>query len=578
MNPTPNPSLRSAATKLFSLLIAERGRLLAALGLMILGSGLNLLAPFLYGHAVDAYVRTGTEKGIFVYAAILLGTFVVAFVCQYAQMQLMGRVGQFVLFRLRNDVFTKLQELPIAFFAKQKAGDLISRINNDTDKLNQFFSETLVRFVGNVFMIAGAGVCLVIINPRLGGIALIPAAVLLLITQMISGWVKRQNAAGLQTMGAMSAEIQEHLDNFNILIAFHRQDFFRNRFASANANTFAANIRAGIANGVFSPIYDLTSSVATLLVVTFGIAAISHGTLTIGILLSFLIYIERFYMPLRQLASLWSSLQLAMAGWDRVSAILTDPTRLHVREHESREASTHLLEFQGVRFQYPDGKDVLRHATFALDAGKTYALVGPTGGGKTTTASLMARLYDPTDGTILFHGQDLASYTSEERANRIGFILQEPFLFSGTVRENIFYGNTTYGAMTADEQRRIIEDAGLSTLLARFDQGLETPIAPRGNTMSLGQRQLIAFMRAVLRKPELLILDEATANIDTITEQLLEEILAKLPATTTRVIIAHRLNTIENADEIFFVNGGDIVAAGSLEHAVDMLLHGHRSS
>jgi ATP-binding cassette subfamily B protein len=215
---------------------------------------------------------------------------------------------------------------------------------------------------------------------------------------------------------------------------------------------------------------------------------------------------------------------------------------------------------------------------FTLEKGKTYALVGPTGGGKTTTASLMARLYDPTKGTVFLGGKDIRSYPSEIRAKKVGFILQEPFLFSGTVKENILYGNEEYKAYTNDQVTAILTRSNLNGLLARFSEGLETKVSFGSGSLSLGQKQLIAFMRAALREPELLILDEATANIDTVTEQLLEEILAKLPASTTRIIIAHRLNTIENADEIFFVNAGEVTKAGTMQQAVDMLLHGKRQS
>jgi ATP-binding cassette subfamily B protein len=213
-----------------------------------------------------------------------------------------------------------------------------------------------------------------------------------------------------------------------------------------------------------------------------------------------------------------------------------------------------------------------------MEKGRTYALVGPTGGGKTTTASLLARLFDPTEGVVLLDGRDIRTFTAQERTQKIGFILQDPILFTGSVRDNILYGNETYKDYSNEELTTVLRDSGLEALLARFDEGLETKVVLGGDGISLGQKQLIAFIRAVLRNPELLILDEATANIDTVTEKMLEDILRKLPASTTRVIIAHRLNTIENADEIFFVNGGEILRAGSLEQAVDLLLQGKRVS
>jgi ATP-binding cassette subfamily B protein len=237
-----------------------------------------------------------------------------------------------------------------------------------------------------------------------------------------------------------------------------------------------------------------------------------------------------------------------------------------------------LITFKNVDFRYPDSKNILHNISFSLEKGKTYALVGPTGGGKTTTASLIARLYDPTEGQVLLQGRDIRSYSAEERTQKIGFILQEPFLFTGTIKENILYGNKKYADYTSAQLIEVMEKASLHTLLERFDEGLDTKVVSGGESVSLGQKQLIAFMRAVLRDPELLVLDEATANIDTVTEQLLEEILRRLPEETTRVIIAHRLNTIENADEIFFVNAGEITRAGSFNHAMNMLLQHERNT
>jgi len=312
-------------------------------------------------------------------------------------------------------------------------------------------------------------------------------------------------------------------------------------------------------------------------VLAYGIYLISVGSFTIGLLIGFILYVNNFYNPLRQLASVWSSLQLALAGLDRISEVLaleSDMRVLPAGVSTTADSET-ILSFDHVSFGYPEGKEVLHDTSFTLERGKTYALVGPTGGGKTTTASLMARLYDPTQGTVYLSGRDIRSY---QPAKKIGFILQEPFLFTGSVKENILYGNEAYKGFDTDALATLLEQKGLMGLLARFDQGLDTKIASAGDSISLGQKQLIAFMRAALREPELLILDEATANIDTVTEQLLEGILQKLPASTTRVIIAHRLNTIENADQIFFVNGGSIELAGDMQQAVDMLLHGKRKS
>jgi len=571
-------STLAALRKLFAFMVDERKILILAFIAMLVNATLNLLGPVLIGHTIDTYVMAKQYHGVLVFSGILLCMYILALATSYLQTIMMGTVGQRMLYNLRNAVFNKLQELPVDFFNQNKAGDLISRINNDTDKLNQFFSQSLVQFVGSIFIMIGAVVFLLSINLKLGAAALAPALFLWVFTKVISPWVKSKNAANLKSVGGMSGEIQESLNNFKVIIAFNRRDYFSQRFEEANQQNYTSAVSAGLANNVFMPVYGLSANIGQLIVLAFGIYLIATGSFTIGLLISFLAYINNFYNPLRQLAALWANFQVALAAWDRVSQILSLETDLAVLTDKTKTTSTALLSFKKVSFTYPNGKEVLHHVSFDLEKGKTYAFVGPTGGGKTTTASLIARLYDPTKGTILLDGRDIRSYTPEERAKKVGFILQEPFLFTGTIRDNILYGNEEYKDFTKEQLEVVIKEAGLENLLEHFDAGLDTKVQTSGDGVSLGQKQIIVFIRAVLRKPELLILDEATANIDTVTEQLLEEILQKLPATTTRVIIAHRLNTIENADEIYFVNSGKVIRAGSLDDAMKLLLHGKRES
>ncbi|HEX4298521.1 MAG TPA: ABC transporter ATP-binding protein [Devosia sp.] len=567
----------TALARLLPLMKGEGRKIVIALAAILVSSATALVAPLIIGHTVDSFIATKDYGGVALWSAILFGVYVIGLGSAYLQTRTMGGVGRRILFNLRNSIFTKLQELPVAFFNQNRSGDLISRINNDTDKLNQFFAQALMQFLGNAFLITGAGILLLVLDFRLGGAALLPAVLVLIVTQLVSGWVKRANFRSLQTLGGLSGEIQESLANFKVIVAFNRLDYFRTKFGEANQANYGASIRAGIASNIFIPIYGLAYNLGQLVVLAYGIYLISTGNLTAGLLIGFLLYVNNFYNPLRQLASIWSSLQLALAGFDRISEVLALESDMQIVP-AAQTASQAVMAFDDVSFHYPDGAEVLKHVSFALERGKTYALVGPTGGGKTTTASLMARLYDPSAGTVLLNGKDIRAYTPEERAQKIGFILQEPLLFTGTVRDNILYGNSRHAGLSDAELTRTLDEAGLSGLLQRFEAGLETAVSSSGDAMSLGQKQLIAFIRAALRDPELLILDEATANIDTVTEQLLEDILRRLPATTTRVIIAHRLNTIEGADAIFFVNGGTVTPAGSMEHAVDMLLHGAMQS
>jgi len=575
--------LATAWRRLVPLMAEEKRPVAISIVAILVSSAVSLAVPIIIAYIVDVFIVGKNFHGVLMFSGLLAIIFITGLVSNYIQIITMGGVGRRLLFNLRNKIFSKLQELPVAFFNQNKAGDLISRINNDTDKLNQFFSQALMQFISNIILIAGTAVFILFINFQLGLVALVPAVIALVATQLLNPWVKRTSLKSLRTLGGMSAEIQESINNFKVIVAFNRLDYFRNKFKETNDANYSASVSAGVASNVFNPIYVLASSLAQLAVLAFGIYLISLGHFTVGLLIGFLLYVNNFYNPLRQLASVWPSLQLALAGLDRISEVLglKSDIKTMPKENETLETlskSPAVLEFKNVSFNYIEGKDVLKNINFTLEKGKTYALVGPTGGGKTTTASLMARLYDPTKGTVYLEGKDIRFYEADERVKKIGFILQEPFLFNGTVRENILYGNGDYDKYTNDELVEMLEKEHLTKLISRFSDGLDTKIVSSGDAISLGQKQLVAFIRATLRSPDILILDEATANIDTVTEQLLQEIIDQMPAKTTKVIIAHRLNTIANADEIFFVNAGEVTQAGSMQHAVDMLLHGKRKS
>jgi len=570
-------SLRAGIKRFVPVIVPERRYLAVAVAAMLVSSGATLIGPVIIGRAVDTYVRLKDSRGLLLSAAVLLAVYVIGVVASYTQIRTMGGVGRRVLFTVRNVVFAKLQELPLAFFTENKAGDLISRLNNDTDKLNQFVAQALMQFVSSLFLMTGVAIFVLSLNFRLGIAALLPAIGVFAVTKATGAWVKRRNMRSMQTLGGLSAEVQESLHNFKVVVAFNRLDYFQRKFKAANDTNYAASVAAGFANNIFMPMYGFAHNLAMLLVLAYGIILIGATETTAGLLIGFLLYVNNFYGPMRQLATVWSSFQLALAALDRISEVLALESDMPVLAAGPPE-STSILQFRRVHFQYPGGKEVLHDITLELEKGTVYALVGPTGGGKTTTASVMARLYDPTTGSIFLEGRDIRSLPPAERARKIGVIPQEPFLFTGTVRDNIVYGNEDYAHCSTEQLVAVLERSNLSGLLSRFPEGLETKVASSGNSISLGQKQLIAFMRATLRNPELLILDEATANIDTITEQLLEEILAKLPSQTTKVIIAHRLNTIDKVNQIFFVNSGAITLAGSMEHALEMLLHEKRAS
>jgi len=580
LNTEHKSTTRQAFIKMMTFMKEERKQLFFALSVMFINSCISLFTPYLIGYTVDHYIVTKLYRGLLLFCGLLLALYIISTLTQYIQIKLMGNIGQRMLYSLRNAVFDKIQQLPVAFFNQNKSGDLISRINNDTQTVNQFFSQSLMQFIDSIFVMTVSAGFLLAIHPSLGGASLIPAIFILIFVKLINPWVRKKNAISTKMFGLLSGEAQEGLSNFKTIIAFDRREFFRNNFKKANRNNFRTSVVSGLANGIFSPVFTLFGDLAQLIVLTYGIYLITQGEFTIGLLISYIAYVQNFYRPLRQMATLWASFQSTMASWDRIAVVLNLESDLEYGNGEQMYATGDhsLIAFRNVSFQYQKEKKILENINIELHKGKTYAFVGPTGGGKTTTASLIARLYNPNEGEILLNGSPIKNYSAGELSNKIGFILQEPFLFKGTVGENILYGNESLKDLSEEEIKKLLSENNVYDLLVRFKSGLSTKISGEGDDLSLGEKQIIAFMRAVLRKPELLIMDEATANIDTVTEKQLGEILDQLPKSTTRVIIAHRLNTIANADEIFFINGGKITAAGDIDNAMKLLLENKKES
>jgi len=364
--PGESKSDLSALKRLLPLLKQEKRELVIAMIAVVFNAGSSLVAPAIIAYAVDHFIRSGDYAGVLWSSLLLFVIFLVGLFAGYTQTMRMGGVGRRVLYNLRNQIFTKLQELPVAFFNQNKVGDLISRINNDTDRLNQFFGQALMQFLGSFFQVLGSAIFLLTLNIRLGVAALLPAVGVLIVSQLIGGWVKRKNLQSLQSLGGMSAEIQESLTNFKVIVAFNRLDYFREKFNQANDKNFKASISAGIANNVFLPIYTLASSLGQLIVLSYGIYLIQNGQVTIGLLVGFFLYVNSFYGPLRQLASIWSSFQQSLAALDRISEVLALDSDMPQMEasHSDTTKERAILSFHHVSFRYPEGKDVLKHISF----------------------------------------------------------------------------------------------------------------------------------------------------------------------------------------------------------------------
>ena len=565
------------AVSLFKYIKGSRKLIAGATFFLLLSSVTTIITPFLIGDATNKYIPSGDKDNLLKSVLIIGIVYIVGAVASYIEIRWMGKVGQEILFRVRNTIFAKVQSLPLEFFNTNRSGDLISRINNDTDKLNQGFSETLLRFSGDIVVILGVGIVMLVLNFQLGLIAWASLGVMLIITAILSKWIKIKNEKALQRLGELSAQIQESLSNFKITFVFNRRDYFKESFEKVNENNRKAATTAGIANGLLAPTYNYVGLIGSLLILVFGIQILIFDKVAarqlpeFGTLLSFILYSSTFFNPLKEMGELFSQIQTSIASWSRINRLLHLQNNLDVIESDEKDDSELVIKTEDVNFGYVSEKMILHNVNLELHQGKTYALVGPTGGGKSTVASLLARLYDVSSGKIFFRGKDIRSYRPEELSKQIGVILQEPFMFTGSLAENIKYGNEDIADMTNEELLAKLESLGLGKILERFNDGLDTDINAGSENISLGQKQLIAFVRILLRSPKLLILDEATANIDTVTEKLLEEILAKLPEDTTKVIIAHRLNTIENADEIFFISGGNVEKPLNFDSALNLI-------
>jgi len=343
-------SLGAAARTLAPLLADERPRLFVALACMTVTTAASLLGPMLIGRVIDTAIARADYRLLLSYAGALALAYIASLSTGYVQTISMGTVGRNLLYKLRNRLFAKLSHLPIAFFAQNRAGDLISRVNNDSEKINQFFAQALMQFFGAFFVILGAATVLLVLNWRLGLAALTPALAMLVITRTISPWVKARNRKGLESLGALSGDVSESLGNFKIIVAFNRTDYFREKFAVANERNFRASIAAGIASGLFAPLYTLAGAVGSIVVLALGVWLISQKLLTVGLLVGYLLYVSSFYNPLRQLATVWSSWQTMLAAMDRVSEVLNLENNLVQLPGAQPGAAGHLLAFDQVDF------------------------------------------------------------------------------------------------------------------------------------------------------------------------------------------------------------------------------------
>jgi ABC-type multidrug transport system fused ATPase/permease subunit len=525
----------------------------------ISSAALMTIGPVLTKIAIDEHVATGDVLGMSIMLGLTIVAYTGAFLTNWVQFQVMTRVGQQMLQRMRGDMFRHIQRLPLTYFDRVPSGVVVSRLVNDVQTVNELLGNGIIQALSDVLTLTFTVAIMVALAPNL---ALVTFAVMPVM--IIAVWVFTERAKVAYrrtrvTVAVLTGEIAESYAGVRVTQAFAREAPSQEHFDGVNNENRVANVKANTLSSMLLPVVELCNAAATVAVIAYGGWLIVQGQSTLGILVAFLAYITRFFQPIRTLTQFYNQLQAATAAAEKVFELLDEPVTIEERpEPVALKRVFGDVEFRDVSFSY--GREpVLHNVSFHAQPGDMIALVGHTGAGKTTIASLLARFYDPVEGAILLDGHDLRDLSFASLRGAVGLVLQDNFLFSGTIADNIRYSRAT---ASDAEVIAAAEVANAHDFISRMPLGYDTPVMERAANLSLGQRQLIAIARAVLADPQVLILDEATSNIDSQTELLVQQALHKLLGGRTSLVIAHRLSTIRAADEVLVLDAGRIVERG----------------
>ena len=560
-------SARATILRLARYLAPYRASLAAGAFWVVVSSAASAITPALTGRIIDVAIASAASgaglqplvaPGLALVVAPIAGWFATR-----QQILALGTAGQRALFGVRTDVIRKVEQLDVGYFESVESGDLMSRLINDISQVDSFLSQGFRRLLGaGVGLVATLGAMLWV-NWQLAIATLLVVPVMIGVTRLFGLIARRAFRERQEAIGDVSATLAEEIGGIKVAQAFNRTDRNRSEFSQRNAANRDASVNAAAVSSAFSPVLAVISSLATALVAAYGGYLAANQVITVGVVVAFFSYARQFFNAISQLSSLYSDTQAALAGGERVFALLDT-----VVEVADKPGATELgrvagrIDFRDVRFRYHTGDEILHGVDLTIPAGQTVAIVGQTGAGKTTLINLVLRFYDPAAGSVCLDDHDLRDVRLSSLRRSFGIVLQDPFLFSGTVADNIRYGNLE---ASDEEIRSAAEHAGALEFIERLPRGFETPVAERGATLSTGQRQLIAFARAVVGDPAILVLDEATSSVDTRTELAIQRGLRRILTGRTALVIAHRLSTVRDADRILVVDSGSIVEEGTYE-------------
>ena len=557
-------NMKGTVRRLWDAVRAERGGIVVILLLSALASGVAILSPYLTGRVVTAVSR-GEAVGVAL--SVLLAIYLADWLIRFLQQFLMASIGQRMIHAIRAALFDKLTALPLAFFDRRSHGELMSRLTNDVDNISNTLSNSLTTLLTYGFTVVGILVAMLCLSPVLTLVSLAGVGLILLLTRIVTKRTRKLFAAQQRELGSLNGQVEESVSGLMIVKAFCHEDAMMEEFEEKNDALCGVSIRALIWSGYLMPLMNVINNLCFVAIaVLSGVLYIQGRVSTIGLITSFLLYMRQFTRPFVEIAAIYNNFQTALAGAERVFEIMDE-----AEEPEDAPDARALvqprgdIEFKGVRFGYTPEREVLRGIDLSIPAGTKVAIVGQTGSGKTTLINLLTRFYDVTGGSILLDGCDLRDYRLADLRDAFGVVLQDTALFMASVRDNIRYGSPD---ATDEQVREAAKAAGADGFIQRLPEGYDTVLEQGGMELSQGERQLLTIARAVLTRAPIMILDEATSSVDTVTEQRIRRAMLEICRGRTSFIIAHRLSTIRDSDLIVLIENGQIAEQGTHEELI----------
>jgi len=532
-----------------------------AIVLLLLASVLETAGPYLIKIGIDEHIAHGDQSGLWRIGLLYLGVLLLSFGFNYSRRYVMDWIGQHVVFDLRMHVFSHLQRLPLSFFDRNQVGRLMTRVTSDVEALNEMFSAGLVAIFGDIFTLTAILAIMFKLNWQLTLVTLSVVPLLFIATMIFKRKVRHAEREIRLLLAKINSFLQENLTGMAVVQLFNREEKNFSQFDERNERHLHAYRKVIFYHAVFYPVVEIIGALSVALIIWYGGGKILLGTLSFGSLVAFILYIDRFFQPISDLAEKYGILQTAMASSERIFKLLDEPAESS--DGKLSTAATLVrgeIEFRNVSFGYREDQPVLKNISFKITPGEKVAIVGATGAGKTTIISLLTRFYDNYQGHILIDGRDIRERSIESVREHIGLVIQDVFLFAGTIEENIHLGNQQ---ITPERMRQAAIDVGALRFIERLPNGFQEEVIERGNTLSVGQKQLLSFARALAYDPAILILDEATSSVDTETELTIQRALERLMENRTSIIIAHRLSTIQHCDRIIVMHKGEIRESGT---------------